>query len=316
MHISVASFLHQIKKVLNLIKKHMILSVKSIEVLLTVLINRRYQSFKPYLANCDECLVLGNGPSLNEVIKDLPTLRKGRDVFCVNFFAMTDYYVKIKPSNYVLHDKIFWIDEVSDDLLQKREELFDRLKKATNWPLLIFVPYAAKASRKFEQLSNFNSNINIFYYYHSTFEPPDGIYTNIRHFLYKYNSDISFANNVLIPTIFFAINLEYKKIFIFGADHSWHEQIFVGFDNVLYIKQGHFYDKKVDKLPFYRRKNKPFKIHEAFDLWARVFKGHTLLEEYANKKGVKIYNVSGKSYIDAYERITIRSPLLYSNQKM
>ena len=301
--------LQSVSKVLNLTKKHMILTAKSIEVLLSVLINRRYQSFKPYLANCDECLVLGNGPSLNEVIKDLPTLRKGRDVFCVNWFAMTDDYVKIKPSHYVLHDKVYWIDDVTDELLQKREELFDRLKKDTNWPLLIFVPYAAKDSRKFEQLSNFNSNINIFYYYHSTFEPPDGIYTYIRHFLYKYNSDISFANNVLIPTIFFAINLGYKKIFIFGADHSWHEQIFVGFDNILYMKEQHFYGQ-ANKKPFCRRKNKPYKIHEAFDLWSRVFKGHTLLEEYANKKGVKIYNVSGKSYIDAYERITVKSPIL------
>ena len=313
MSISVTKFSRSIKKTyrktLWLIRKNMAMTVASIDALLSAVINYRFQSFKPYITNCDECLVLGNGPSLKEVIKDLPVLRKGRDLFCINWFAITDYYTKIKPSHYVFLDPAFWFYEVSDELSKKRDELFNKIEKATNWPLLLFLPHIAKTDRGWKRLSNFNnSNITICYYYHNGIG--SNVYTSIRHFLYKYNAGTPSVYNVLIPTIFLATNLGYKKIFLFGADHSWFEQIFVGSDNVLYKKDEHFYNKQENKIPIYKavpRCNEVFKVYEICDIWSDIFEGYIILEEYARQKGVKIYNASSKSYIDAFERIKVRN---------
>ena len=306
MPILLTKFLRLVRRVLGLTRRHMILTAKSVDVLLRVLISYRYQSFKPYLAGCDECLILGNGPSLNEAIKELPALRKGRDVFCVNYFAMTDYYVDIKPSHYVLLDSAFWLEDVTDETSRKRDELFAQIEKVTDWPLVLFVPHAAKASRTWMQRNGFNnSNVTICYFNHTPIDSTE-IYTYFRYFLYKYNFGMTPANNVLVAAIFLAINLGYKQIFLFGADHSWHEEISVGFDNILRIKQEHFYDQREAHVPVYKAGHgEPSRIYEFFECLFYAFKGYILLEEYAIQRGAKIYNASSKSYIDAFERIAV-----------
>ena len=313
MPVLLMKFLRLVRSVLGLARRHIILTVKSVDFLLRVFISYRYQSLRPYLAGCDECLILGNGPSLNEAIKYLSVIRQGRDVFCVNFFAMTDYYSDIKPSHYVLFDNGFWIDDVPDKMSQKRDELFDKIEKTTDWPMVIFVPHAAKASRTWSSRSNF-SNLNIsMCYYNIASIGSVNTYSYLNYLLYKYNVGIPFAVNVLMPTILLAINFGYKKTFLFGADHSWHENIFVGSDNVLYIKHEHFYDQRVTASPrFSGDGRKKYKIHEIFNIFSQVFKGHILLEEYARQRGAKIYNASSKSCIDAYERIAVTDIQLIS----
>jgi hypothetical protein len=113
--------------------------------------------------------------------------------------------------------------------------------------------------------------------------------------------------NVLINAIFLAINMGYKEIFLVGADHSWHEDIFVGTDNQVFRKGVYFYsDDNPSFIPAFKgpEENKKFKMHELFRLISLVFEGHQEMAEYAKFSGAKVYNVSKKSYIDAYERVS------------
>ena len=43
------------------------------------------------------CFVLGNGPSLADDFQKISNLDIMKEIWCVNFFADTDNYTKIKP---------------------------------------------------------------------------------------------------------------------------------------------------------------------------------------------------------------------------
>lgn len=101
------------------------------------------------------------------------------------------------------------------------------------------------------------------------------------------------------------MNLNFKKIFLIGVDHSWHEDVILDEDNILYTKNQHFYDKEIQKLmPFVfdMKTGVTAKMHEFFYSFYLVFRGHILLEKYSKILGSKIYNFSKKTFVDAYER--------------
>ena len=50
------------------------------------------------------------------------------------------------------------------------------------------------------------------------------------------------SHNVLIPTIMIALQLDFKKILLAGADHNWLKDIYVSADNRVFLTQKHFYD--------------------------------------------------------------------------
>jgi hypothetical protein len=106
-----------------------------------------------------------------------------------------------------------------------------------------------------------------------------------------------------------ALNLKYKKIYLLGADHSWHESIYVGDDNILYLKNKRFNDDGAKKLsPFYGdiKETKPYKMGNLLRDLSRMFSAYMELEEYAKSLKAKIYNASAKTYIDAFERYKIK----------
>ena len=114
------------------------------------------------------------------------------------------------------------------------------------------------------------------------------------------------AYNVLVAALFLAINAGYENIYFLGADHSWHQNIVVKNDNLLYIKDSHFYDLKTNYKLFDKGKaGELFKVHEVFLGWGRLFEVYILLNEYAQSRGVSIINVSLESFIDAFQRISI-----------
>ena len=117
------------------------------------------------------------------------------------------------------------------------------------------------------------------------------------------------SQNVLVASIFLAMNIEFKKIIIAGADHTWHQNLHLDEQNILYIKDIHFYnnEEKINYRPFNKglHINETFKIHEIFALWAKAFYGYIALEDYAKYKSCKIYNASEVTFIDAFERLKL-----------
>jgi hypothetical protein len=109
-------------------------------------------------------------------------------------------------------------------------------------------------------------------------------------------------HNVLIPTIYLAINLGFKKIFLFGADHSWHEEIKVDNKNLMTVNHQHFFENQEVRMPMYRLDGTNYFIHDIFRKLCLAFKGYFVLREYADFRKAAIKNASSKSYIDAFEK--------------
>lgn len=262
----------------------------------------------------DNCIVLGNGPSLSGQIDEVRSMRSDCDVICVNEFPVSALYEELKPDFHLVLDPYYW-EMIDSKPVPNTEKLMNAVIRKTTWPLTIVFPYEMRAviDQCFPQLNKM-SNIT-FRYFNRT--PVDGI-RSIRFWLYGANYGIPFSQNVLVVSVYFAVEMAFKKVFLFGADHSWHEQLAVRTsDNVVCLKQNHFvYEKDATGLSENEdilhpvvtpSKTRPgemdtFRLHELYLAWARAFRGYWVVKEYAEYKSVKVINLSSKSYIDAFDR--------------
>jgi hypothetical protein len=253
----------------------------------------------------DEAVIVGNGPSLNDNFKTNINFFSGKSAFCVNDFAISGYFEVIKPDFYILFDSAYWLKNISKELGETNKRVFQLLKDKVSWPMTIIMPLSAKQWSWFKELPNLNKNIRICYVNWTRIDCSK----SLRNFMYSRDLAMPRCANVLINAIFLAINMGYKKIFLAGADHSWHEDIFVGDDNVVYRKGEYCYSEgKVSLKPAFKNLEgtQVYKLHELFQLFSLTFKGHQEIEEYARFAGAKVYNISKKSYIDAYERVPLK----------
>ena len=280
-------------------------------------------------SDSDECVILGNGPSLKESFEKDMSFIKARKIFCVNSFAESDYYVDLKPNFYILADPLYWekdyqniFDDIENSNISKYEknhdnivnvEFYRKLKKVrdnlfkslidkTQWKLNLFIPLHSKPSGVFDEVAKKNKNINLIYY--STI-PINFNIPFFRHLFYKLNIGMPTPQTVLVAAIFLALKSNFKKIFLFGVDHSWHEDLVLDENNILCIKDKHFYNATENKLTPLVGNIKTgitTKMHEQFYALYLTFRSHLLLEYYSEVINSKVYNFSKKTYVDAYER--------------
>lgn len=242
------------------------------------------------------CVILGNGPSLNQsLIKYKKAINK-YNLICVNHFASTTEYVLLKPSYYVMLDPAFW----SNNPLPSVTKCLYHLQHDTAWPIHLLVPTQAKKSICFTELVLKNTNLTITYYNYTAFKGFD----KIAHYLFKNKRAFPQCQNILVLSIFLAINMKFKNIFILGADHDWHTNLFVNNNNQLCLNNNHFYstNKVVEILYNDDSKTTTSTLHEALNSASKAFLGHFTVAKYAKYCGANIYNASECSMIDSYER--------------
>jgi hypothetical protein len=252
----------------------------------------------------DELIVVGNGPSLNDTLKDNFKFFSGKSIACVNDFVSSEYFSRLKPDFYIFFDPAYWTRNASEELVSSSISDFKLLKEKVSWPLTIIMPLVAKRWNWFIDLPGQNKNIRI-QYVNSTII---NCSTQLRRFLFKHNLAMPRVVNVLVGVIFLAINMGYKKIYLVGADHSWHENIYLDDDNVLHLKYTHFYSKEsapLKPLLLGPEETKHVTMHIFFNALAQKFEGYQQVEDYSKFAGAKIYNASKKTYIDAFERYKI-----------
>lgn len=276
--------------------------LKSVLLLFALSRPSRFGSLEKPHAN-KRCVILGNGPSLKESLHKHEEFIKKSKKGCVNDFAGNPYFKKLKPDYYILMDPIYWDRSPSKHFQQVFEQYNKTMRREVNWPMVIFMPMAAKKWHQFINLPKENSNITIAY----VNTTPMYSSKRIRRFFFRANLAMPVVQNVLVASIFVCLNLGFKKIYIFGADHSWHETIFIDQDNRLCLKNNRSHDMKAaDYAPFYMdaAEHVPFKMYNLFKALSRMYESYMELEDYAKSLGAKIYNASEKSYIDAFERCT------------
>lgn len=227
---------------------------------------------------------------------------KSRAKISVNYFALSEEFEKIKPDYYILAAPEFWLKKVTDYHKEMRNKLANNLANKTNWQMTLFIPFAAKKSELCTIIKQ-NKNISIVHY---NVTPVEGL-PAISKIFYNLNLGMPRPHNVLIPSIFLSINLGFKKIYIFGADHSWHEEIKIDESNNITVNHQHFYDKTEQRMPMYKLDGKEYHIHDIFRKLHLAFKGYFILRDYAKSRGSVILNASSKSYIDAFQKVKLNN---------
>ncbi|GAB3491595.1 hypothetical protein GCM10027341_04800 [Spirosoma knui] len=251
------------------------------------------------------CSVLGNGPSLNESLEQHFEFIKTTEIVCVNNFAHAPIFVELKPQHYVISDPNYFLyTEKTTDRDDIRRTLSVFLEQV-NWPMTLYVPHFAKGSYLLRQIAQGNSVIQVIYFNYTVVSG----FQSLMHWLYARGLGMPRAQTVIIAALTLMINRRFNTIYLFGADTSWHEQIRLDEKNQLLIKQIHFYDKPKDVRhePVYSdaQRQRTFSMASQFLSLHKVFRGYEVLRNYADHMGVTILNASAKSYIDAFERITI-----------
>ena len=247
-------------------------------------------------------VILGNGPSLKDFLKQHRTFLTGKAAMAVNHFADTEIYTDIKPDLYMINVPEFWTDNVDADVLKRRNQLIDNLINKTTWQMDLVLGMGAKKSEKWLAIAKNNPNISL-HFINPT--PVEG-FKRFRFFCYRHNCGMPRPHNVLIPSILTAINMGFKDIFLTGADHSWLEELFVADDNTVYLTQRHFYDAQTARPDVMKKmgKNKR-RLHEILHKFMLSFKAYFDLNDYAKSRQVQIYNLTKNSFIDAFKRLKL-----------
>ena len=269
--------------------------------LLKVAIRGRYATRLP-ARQLPVCSVLGNGPSLKESLAEQFDFIKNTEIVCVNNFAHADIFTRLRPQNYIISDPNYFLftEQTTDrdDIHQTLSVFLDKV----DWPMTLYVPHFAKGSYLLRKIEAGNPQISVVYFN----------YTVVRGFqwlvywLYTNGLGMPQAQTVIIAALTLMINRKFERIYLYGADTSWHEEIRLNDQNQLLIKQIHFYDKPKDitHQPVYSdaKRQRTFSMASQFLSLHKVFRGYEVLRGYADHRHVSILNASARSYIDAFER--------------
>lgn len=247
-------------------------------------------SITPHSEAGDRLIILGNGPSLADTIADYSgDILAATPLMAVNFAANTPQFDLLQPRYYVLADPLFF----AADADEKVRTLWQNFADKVTWPMTIFVPVG-----QIGRIRLHNSNITVEGFNFTGI----GGFGPFRRAVYDAGRGMPRPRNVLIPSIMTGIRLGYKEIYLTGADHSWTKTLDVDDDNRVVTVQPHFYkDDEAER----RRVTQVYRdihLHDILLSFHIAFRAYFDIEDYARHRGIKIYNATPGSFIDAFER--------------
>jgi len=234
-----------------------------------------------------EIVILGNGPSLKPLIEQHRDFLKKKALLAVNYAVLSDYYTELRPEFYLIADPAFFSQQ------EHRDRFLDALTSKTNWKLKLYISMEARRTNAWKEKLKSNHYIEVCYF---NMTPVEG-FRCFTHWMYKKGLGMPRPRNVLIPSIMTVLRMPFDTIYLAGADHSWLKEIWVDDDNVVMEDLNHFYDKNGSK-----RYVSDKHLHDLLLSMYIAFKSYHIIREYAKTLGKEIYNVTERSYIDAFER--------------
>jgi len=244
--------------------------------------------------------IIGNGPSLNDDLPKIFETSKSCETLVVNTFANSDLFDELKPRYYVIVDPYFFFPENRQRHIEIQKKTIESLIAKTSWELNLLIPANAVNSVIVKQLKLRNTNIKVIPIKNI---PTIGGFKFLNQFFFKLNLANPFFANVLVAAIFFCIKMNFKNILIWGADHSWHHDFYLGKDNILYTPERHFFDKdKKIGIPYTNEAGVPMRFDEVLLMLARGFREYHMIRKYADSLKVNIANLSSNTWVDAFNR--------------
>ena len=239
--------------------------------------------------------ILGTGPSLKKDMQRFTECRLDTDsVLCVNHFASTDDYERIRPNTYLLADNAFFASTASAQVNEKCAKLIDSLVAKTQWKMNLIVPITKLKSPVIAKLES-NRNITI---YGLNNIPVTGGFIKYNAYLYYLRVATPLYQNVLNASVYMAVKAGFNRVNIWGADHNWLEDITVLSDNKAYTHDKHFYSDGSEKFAPMNIPN----VHGFIECILRCLRAYHEIQIYAKLKHVAVINRSSTSWIDAFER--------------
>ena len=260
-----------------------------------------YSTINTHKKTTDTIIVIGNGPSLKEQLESSLDFLSSNTCICVNSFVLTEFYTEIKPRIYILIDPCYFI--VSNDQENENFSVFNNLYTKTTWNIDLVVNSKYRNNDRILSLIR-NPNINVLFIN----QDDHALYKSKKEqfILFDMNKIGVPAQTVLNTAIYLGIFWKYKSIILIGADTSWHEDVRVDQKtNQVYFEDKHFYSQKRKILYLDLKETIPKKFHEELQNICDALKSYWLLREYAEYNSVSVFNASGKSWIDAFERKTL-----------
>ncbi len=263
-------------------------SAKSVAKLL---LQSQKSSVKKVAEEGERLIIMGNGPSLRKNIEEDATLLRDSRTMAVNFAANAEEFSILRPDFYLLADPHFFEGKESDPNVKK---LFERLENLVDWDMTLFIP----AKRSESSLGLRNPHIFVQHF------NPVGVegFRWLENAAFGSGRGMPRPRNVLIPAIMIGIQLGFREIYIIGADHSWTSTLEVDSDNCVISVQPHFYkdnnEEKARVTSVYRN----VRLHDILLSMHLAFKSYHTIARYADEKGVKIFNATPDSFIDAFPR--------------
>ncbi|UKJ08055.1 hypothetical protein [Solitalea lacus] len=277
-------------------------ALQTIVSVLKVLVRSKFGLKLPE-ATTPKCYILGNGPSLKQSIekRHAELVDSSVSLFVVNSFAVSPLFVELKPKYYVFLDPYFASYNGVSTPIDAVKKTYEHLLNDVSWEMTLFLPARASKNLFLQQLVKQNPNIKISFYNYVVF---DGL-NEVKFQFFKRNLAMPQCQNILGACIFIATNMQFKEVFLLGADHSWHEQIALDENNNLVTIDKHFYNQQGKSIVMNTHANNTaeYGVHSFFASLAKAFFSYKVLAKYAKYRGVKVKNWSEKSYIDAFERI-------------
>lgn len=234
--------------------------------------------------------ILGNGNSLNDVnLEESDSV----DYMVVNRHILSDNYISLKPTYYVLADPHFFEHPEGISVLQQ-------ISEKTSWPMTLCIPFSNQTKKVLPQIMS-NKQINFIYYNATSISCQLKF---IRYICYSWQLTMPVVQNVLVASIMLGLIYKYSTIELYGVDHSWTKYLYVDRDNVVYLENPHFFDKQkvmakplkeiqhTDEYPFYLiLKN-----------YSRMFESYWEIKKYIFDCHIPcmIINKSHDSFIDAF----------------
>jgi len=227
--------------------------------------------------------ILGNGKSLNE---SLSSFENGFDYMVVNRHILSDSYESLQPKYYVLADPYFFQEEGLD--------IIKKINTKTMWPMIVFYPQKYEISQFFKD----NKNIKIMPYNNTSVKGGQ----SLKNILYNKNLAMPNPQNVLVAAIYCAVCIEYKRIELYGVEHSWTKYLSVNKYNEVCLENPHFFDIKKEVKTWKEIQGTEAYMHDVLRAYANMFESYIELKTFAKSKKVDIINYTQGSFIDAFRR--------------
>ncbi|MCH5319952.1 MAG: hypothetical protein J1E38_09645 [Paramuribaculum sp.] len=253
------------------------------------------QRISPKLRSGKKLIVLGNGSSLRETIRDYEPILQTHTLLAVNFAAITEEFTRLRPAYYVMVDPVFFD---TDSKNMNVERLHERLN-CVDWEMTLFVPF--KELKKSYWLTNENVTVVGF-----NFLGIEG-FKGLCNWAFKSGRGMPRPRNVLIPSLMIGLWLGYKEIYITGADHSWTKTLEVDETNTVVSVQPHFYEESAEEKRRVESVYKNVKLYEILDSFRVAFKSYFEIKRFAARESANIYNSTPGSFIDAFPRRPLSS---------